>query len=305
MSNTLRPGIHQLTMAEYLALPYLSAGLCNTILQYSPLHAKWEQDHRQDEQSTVSEKGTAIHDGLLEGINRIVLIDPEMYPSQKGDIPTGWTNNAIRAARDSARSQGSIPMLPDDYLSVTGAVVAAKAFVAKSEIAGVFDAGKPEQTLIWQEGAVTCKARPDWLSADHSIMLHVKTTKGSASPFAFPRVVDGMGYDVALMFYERGLLSVSEFASASGCRSIILAIEQEPPHGCALYDLDPAKASLATSKVNRAISAWQECTASGKWPCYDRRIHSIEPKPWQIAEEEGAQLGDVYDQLQERQGLQA
>ena len=292
-----------MSMDEYLQLKMFSSSLARALLAYSPFHAKFEQDNRSDDANKASDIGTAIHSALLEGVDGVRLIDPEMYVGKKGGVPKGWTNDKIREARDLARLEGAIPLLPDDYLAVNQAVIAAKEFIAESEIAGVFDSGKPEQVLIWEEtgsSVVVCKARPDWWNLELGIMLHLKTTAGSAGPGPFPRVVDSMGYDDALMFYERGAAAVGLEVR----RNVILAVEQDGPHAAALYDLAPTMADIASRRIDRAIRTWQQCTASGKWPAYDKRIHSLEPKPWQIAEEEERDLNDTYDQLQEREGLQ-
>lgn len=284
----LEPGIHEIPMEQYLALPYLSSGLCKTILQHSPFHAKHDQDHPDIEDDETADCGTAIHDALLEGVDRIQAIKPEDHRSKpnkanpEGAIPKGWTNNAIKAARDMARAAGKIPMLADEVDFIKGAVQAASTFIRRTKIAHVFDTGKPELTIIWREGDVLCKARPDWLTADHSILLHVKTTKASAGPLQFGRIVDSMGYDVSLAFYERALASVSDGAA----QHLILAIEQQKPWGCALYDLAPAKAEIAAAQVEHAIAVWQRCAAAGRWPSYATRIHSLEPKPWQLQEHE-------------------
>lgn len=277
---SLKPGIHQISMQEYLSLKALSSGLCNTLLQCSPAHAKCEQDNRQDDATEASDTGTAIHDGLLEGMDRIQPIDA-----------LDWRTKIAKELRDQARAEGKIPMLAIKVEAVRKAVEAAKAFVAGSEIAGVFDSGKAEQTIIWQENeALFCKMRADWLTDDHSLMLHVKTTQGSAQPESFIRnQLVPMGYDVAAMFYERG--AGLTLASAPP-RSVFLVIEQAPPFGCSLVGLSPAMQELASAKVERAIRTWAQCSASGKWPGYPSRIAYAEPTNWQMAEHESSMLTD-------------
>jgi hypothetical protein len=265
-------------MARYLALPYLSSGLCNVLLEQSPFHARHALESRDDDASEASEAsdtGTAIHDLLLEGLDRIAIIDA-----------TDWRTKAAKDARDEARAAGRLPLLAPKFPQVEAAVRSASEFVAQSALPGLLADGEPEVTIIWEEDGVSCRARPDWLATDLSMLLHVKTTKGSAGPLQFARTVDYMGYDVALAFYERGLATIS----SAQCHHLILAIEQQPPYGCALYDLDPAKAALAASKVERAIAIWKNCVATGRWPSYSPRVHSLEPKPWELAEGERSHI---------------
>lgn len=289
----MQPGIHAISMADYLALKALSASLCNTLLTHSPYHAKWEQDNRREDDTDASDMGTAIHDALLEGIDRIAVIEAE-----------DWRTKAAKEARDSARVAGKIPMLARKVAQVEAAVSAATAFVDSSEIAGVFEDGVPEQTLIWQEGKLLCKARPDYLASNHSIMLHVKTTAGSAEPSSWIRnQLAPMGYDVAVMFYERGLYA-QEGDGKDAVTSVFLVIEQNAPHGCSLVALSPVMQDLASRKVERAIRVWQQCQASGKYPCYPSRIAYAEPMQWQIAVEEEVELRAEYDEKQAKEGLQ-
>ena len=286
-------GIHKISMADYLALPYLSSGLCNTLLTCSPYHAKFERDNRVFDDNEASDTGTAIHDALLEGINRIVNVDAK-----------DWRTNAAKEAREVARAAGKIPILQHKIPQVQAAVEAAKDYIAGSELAGVFDSGEPEQTIIWREcislGGVSStvidlKARPDWLTADRSIMLHVKTTKGSAEPESWiRRQLVGIGYDVAAMFYKRGAIALDETPAfnrtAQSMNSVFLVIEQNPPYGCSLIALSPAMAEIASAKVERAIRTWAQCKASGKWPCYSAQIAYAEPTAWQFSEAEQSML---------------
>ena len=280
----MTPGIHQLTMADYLKLDALNSGVCHTILTQSPYHAKfapWE------EASAEMDVGTAIHSALLEGVDNIAAIEAD-----------DWRTKAAKEAREEARAAGKIPMLASNVSKVQAAVSAAKAYVDGGEIAGVFKDGVPEQTIIWNEGKVLCKARPDWLSGNHSMLLHVKTTAGSAEPGAWIRNQLGpMGYDVAAMFYERGHDTTVVFQGGASCRSVFLVIEQNAPYGCSLVALSPAMQDLASRKVERAIRIWQQCQASGKFPCYPSRIAYAEPMNWQIQQEEDVAVREHDSEL--------
>jgi hypothetical protein len=279
-----------MSMAEYLAIPALSSGLCNTLLAYSAYHAKHEQDNRAADDSDASDAGTAIHSALLEGMDAIVALD---YPD--------WRTKAAKEARDAARAAGSIPMLAHKVERIGAAVGAAKNFIARSELAGVFDSGQPEMTLIWNEGAVLCKAKPDWLSADRSLMIHVKTTQGSANPDSWIRnQLTPCGYDLALAFYERGL---SEVAQVENIRSVFLVIEQQEPHGCSLVGLDPASHDLASRKAARAIRLWAECQRSGKYPSYPSRICWAAPKPWEMAQEDEREMSQPFSERELEGGV--
>ena len=270
----MTPGIRSgVAMGEYLLMAGLSASRINTLLQYSPFHAYHDEG---GEPSEVSDIGTAIHSALLEGVDNIVTIDAE-----------DWRTKDAKAARDAARAAGKIPMLARKVSQVINAVEAAKRYVASSEIAGVFERGKAEETVIWKEGELFCKARPDWLTAERDIILHLKTTSGSAEPNTWIRnQLVPMGYDCAAMFYERGLYQAEDGKGKDAPLSVFLVVEQDAPHGCSLVALDPAAQDLAARKVDRAIRIWQRCKATGKYPAYPSRICYAEPRPWELEAEE-------------------
>lgn len=275
-------------MGEYLQLPYVSSSLLNAVLTRSPHHALYEQEHREQDAAEASDFGVAIHSALLEGLDVIVPVDAD-----------SWRTNAAKDARALARSQGKIPLLVGKVPLILSAVRAASEFIVGSELAGVFDSGKPEQTVIWDEARfrekwggnpatpLLCKARPDWLTDEW--IIHVKTTQGSAQPESWIRnQLVPLGYDVAACFYERP-------PEMEGRQSIFLVIEQQEPHGCSLVALSPAMHEIASGKVDRALATWARCVQTGKWPGYDSRIHYAEPAAWQLAREEEQRLGAEYD----------
>lgn len=283
----MQPGIHKISMENYLALIALSSGMIHTLLTQSPAHALHQQLSDSDEPSSVSDFGTAVHDAVLEGTDRIVSIDAP-----------DWRTKAAKEARDFARLEGKIPLLAHKVEAVMAAATEARAFVDRTELAGLLDDGESEVTLVWDDGAL-CKARPDRISHALKVVCHLKTTEGSAAPGPFGRTVDNMGYDLTLAFYERGAAA----CELEGYRHVILAVEQNAPYGCALYDLSPAKAAIAAARVERAIRTWQHCVGTNIWPGYDTRVHSLEPTSWQIAQEEIEQYSRPFTAAELREGI--
>lgn len=287
-ARNLPTGIHDgVPMDDYLMMRGFSASKAHTLLRYSPFHAL---HGISKDPSEASETGTAIHDALLEGIDRIVRIEAD-----------SWRTKAAKEAREEARAGGAIPLLAHKADAVEAAVTAAKAHIEASPLSGIFERGRPEQTIVWQEGEITCKARPDWLTDERDVLMHIKTTKGSARPEAWIRTqLDAMGYDLACAFYERGL---DHFQDADSCEHVFLVIEQQAPYGCSLVGLSPALWDIAHGKVDRAIRAWQQCRATGKYPAYSTDIHYAEPTSWQMAHEEEETLAQSFTEEELKDGI--
>jgi hypothetical protein len=286
----MTPGIHRISMADYLAdccpVPSLSSGVAFTLLNESPLHAAHRHPRifgRPRDFSNASDTGTTAHDMLLGGEGRICEIDPNDHPAEKtGNIPDGWTNKSIRAARDLARSNGLTPILSGELVGIRAMVRAAKDYIASSQIAGIFDGGESELTVIAQDGDTWLRTRPDWLNDE--ISLSYKTSKADIGPRAFARLMNSMGYGFSLAFYERVLLAAEPGKKRR--RHLMLIQQQDAPYACALYNLAPAKAAIERAQVDRAIRLWAHCIQTGSWPGYSRRVCSIDATPWELAEEE-------------------
>lgn len=309
MTEPLTPGLHRIPMADYLAdpcpVPSLSSGCAFRLISECPqsgYHYHPRLGGRKTDDSNASNMGTTAHDFLLGGEKKICEIKPEEHRSKptkdnpEGAIPKGWTNDAIRAARDTAVLNGLTPMLSAEMAGARAMAKAAREFIASSEIAGVFDEGESELTAIAREGDTWLRTRPDWLNLSMGISLSYKTTRLKVRPDQFHRAIDSMGYGFSLMFYERCLLGA--LPGMTRPRSVILAQEQFAPHLCSLIELSPAKADIERSQVDRAIRLWTRCMETNVWPAYGSRIVQIEPRPWDLAAEEQRLMEDEMEAMQ-------
>jgi hypothetical protein len=273
----MKPGIYsEIPMQAYLDEQAFSSGLAQTLLDRSPLHAwtesQWNPDRVRDDNGTA-DIGTFAHACLLEGgTSSLVVVDAP-----------DWRTKAAQQARDDARAAGKLPILERKVSEVWTMVKAAQAFIASSELVGLFSAGEAETTIIFDLDGVRCKARPDWLSDDRKICLSYKTSPGSAAPDSWIRT-QLPGYDTGIVLYEDAVNSIA--APDGGCRVVTLVQEQKPPYSCSLIGLAPAWAALAESKLALALATWKGCLEDGKWPAYPTMIAWAEPRAWMLAEAE-------------------
>lgn len=303
----LGPGVYDgLPMSQYLAMPAASASLMITLLDRCPRAAwfdSWLNPKREASASTPAQSvGTLAHALLLENSkSQLMIIDPRDHPAEKtGNIPDGWTNKSIRAARDQALADGKIPVFPEVASDVEGMVLAAQQFIASiaSTEPAIHDLFQPsggcsEVTLVWEEDGCLFRMRPDRLARNLKLQGDVKTTKTTAEPDRWGRTqLFGMSYYIAAAFYRRGL------EAAMGVKSeyVYLTQEQAKPFLCSLIGIDPAGRALGDAKIERAMSIWKRCMKTGEWPAYPPRVAYPETPAWERAREEEVEpTGSTYD----------
>lgn len=293
MNTGLHPGIpsDQYHADDLVAAPSLSNSIVQVLLREAPKkawhgHPKLNPRFRAGSDSKY-DIGTSAHAVLLENdASKIAVIDPKEYPSKTGSIPDGWTNKAIRDARDAARAVGKTPLLKHHYEDVRDMVDEALAFISESEIDDQWHAAQPEVTGLWSEGTgralIWLRCRFDKLSPAQRWIGDYKTTDSSVAPEPFSRFIVRMDYHLQEAFYRRGARALGIEAP----RFTFLAQECEPPYQCSLHACDPALQEIADAEVERAIRLWRTCLGSNNWPGYGGRIHYAMPTAYQMADHE-------------------
>jgi len=286
----MTPGVHTITQAAYLAdccpVPSLSSGMAAILCTQSPRHA-WYAHPRLNpqyvtEEDTKFDRGTAAHESLLGGENRIVTVEAD-----------DWRTKAAREQRDAIRAQGKLPLLARHSESVQKMVEIAKQAINSCEdLKGYgLDAGKAEQTLIWEGQGVWMRARPDWMANDRKLILDYKSTSGSAEPNAWVRTMLGMTGEIQPAFY---LLGNGMTGGPEDARFVFLVQENEPPYACSFVGMPPAFLDLGARKVEHAVRLWKQCMTTGQWPAYQNRIAWAEPPEWATAQWEEREIRDFH-----------
>lgn len=274
------PGVYNISAAEYHADPCATPSLSSSIGKLlvmpggTPRHA-WHSHPRLNPdyahaESETFDRGTAAHALILGDDRKFEVIDAP-----------DWRANAAKLARETARYNGKIPILLKHWEGVECMASAALDQIAKHHDASdALTHGKPEQTLIWQEGDVWCRARIDWLLNAGLFYDDYKSTGASADPDLWSRTMFGMGADFQAAFYLRGIRALRLCAKPQ-FRFIVQ--ENYPPYLLSVIALDPDALDIAARDVVRALDIWGACMRTGEWPGYPTRTCYIGSPPWREA----------------------
>jgi hypothetical protein len=254
--------------------PRLSASIVHILCTASPLHAYTAHPrlnpHYQRVEEDKFDVGKAAHSVILEGDDNIFVVHEDT-----------WQKNVAKEAREYARSIGKVPLLAKKRDEVMRMVDAVREQLAEHEAEPpLFSDGKPEQSLLWEEGGVLCKARLDWLRDDYAAIDDLKTTGRSADPGTYSRALFGVGGDVQAAFYLRGLAAVTTETRAQ-FRWVV--VETSPPYALSVITPAPDVLAVGDSKVAWALAKWRECLEADSWPAYPNRVATADLPPWEEA----------------------
>lgn len=289
----MNPGVYDMPAAQYhadpCAVPSLSSSIAAILVTRSPRHA-WQAHPRLNPQYVAEEdgkfdRGTAAHEMLLGGPNRIVTVEAD-----------DWRTKAAREQKIAIRAEGKLPLLARHFEDVQRMVEIAKFAINSCEdLEGYsLDSGKAEQTLVWQEDGLWFRSRLDWLSNDRRLILDYKSTAASAEPNSWVRTMLGMTGELQPAFYLRGNAATG---GPEDARFVFVVQENEPPYAVSFVGMPPAFIDLGARKVEHAVDLWHQCMITGQWPAYPPRICWADPPAYAVVQwEEGEELrGFVYD----------
>lgn len=167
---------------------------------------------------------------------------------------------AVKAARKACTAAGLRWVTPVELEMLRGMALALSEHAAgKAMISG----GQKQITLRGELAGLPFQARPDWLVLDHFLCRSVdlKTT----------RDVKALGKDwgIKKYGYHTQAALVRELLRQNGYPHAVCynwAVEKEPVHEYALYELDPYLLDSALAWLTSAAARLKECLETGQWP---------------------------------------
>jgi PDDEXK-like domain of unknown function (DUF3799) len=273
--TSFRPGVYDgMPEAMYHGDPVpggsLSSSGARKLLPPScPAKFRYETDNPPPPKDYL-ELGSAAH--------RLVLgVGAEIYVIKAPD----WKTKAARDERDSARTEGFLPLLTHEHNQVKAMAAALRKHPVA---AALFDPehGKPEQSLFWQDPAagIWRRARLDWLpdpdARKRLVVGDYKTTAAGDLP-SVKKSIANFGYHQQGDWY---LDAVRALGLGADPAFVFIFQEKTPPYLITPVQLD-ADALQAGRELNReAINLYRACAESGDWPGYTAGIEVVSLPPW-------------------------
>ena len=263
------PGIYpDMPDADYRATRAVS---CSTLKRFAEAPAK---AHVGRPDSTAMAIGRLLHEAVLEA-HRFDSLYAVTDLDRRGT--KAWQEEEAAAA-----SAGKQLLKRADYdMAMRVRDAAQQHPVARQFLApGLLT----EVSVFWQDAdtGLACRGRMDGIRHDMRAIVDVKTT-GDASAGEFGRSAARFRFHWQDVFYRAGIA-----AAPGGFRPevfVFLAVERDPPHLIAAYEMARPALEVAAYEVREALREYAECQASGIWPGYPEQIITLDLPAWAMGEE--------------------
>lgn len=291
--------------------PSLSSSTIKALLTTAPRKV-WLKNPRlnpdaEPENKTIFDLGEAAH-RFFTGTGRPVV---------EINAPD-FRTKAAKDARDAAYADNKTPLLK---VNAERARVMADAAIEQvrdnPELSEIFAPGKEaellrEPTMLWIEGGVTHRCRPDFYHPRTNTIIHYKTTGTAIWPSTLAKYAANSGWDYTAAHYEAGARALTGYKP----RQFFVVQETDAPHLLLVAELDNAFLETAKMRRERAMMIWGRCLSENRWPGMISKTIKIELPEWHernlVAdkdaendlEREGGDLLDIMRHWQAPKGWQ-
>lgn len=260
--------------ADPCAQPSLSASGAKTLLFRSPKAFAWKHPrlrpaHLPPIEETWSDQavfGTVVHKLVLGRGKDVVEVDAK-----------DWKTNAAKVERADITVHGKVAILKDK-------LVQAKIVAHELRQTVGFNADTPtEVVLIWIDHAtdgtpVWCRAMIDALP-EPTLILDLKVTGAELSDEFVARQIDGMGYDISMAWYRRGLSRLKP-ELAGRIKTRLTFGERNETYDTLSRTLTDGELHEPDILLQIAIDRFAACQTAGEWPGVSASRKQVDIPNW-------------------------
>ncbi|MET9098333.1 PD-(D/E)XK nuclease-like domain-containing protein [Streptomyces antibioticus] len=264
------PGIYNMANETYHSHRYaLSSSGARKLIEASPAHFRYEQDHPQPVKK-VWDIGNAAHRLVLGNGPELRLVDYER-----------WDTKDAKAEVAEARAEGAVPLKRADWDQVHEMADVLRRHPVASLL---FDPehGTPERSLFWHDAptGVMRRARLDWLPNPRTgrlIIPDYKTCR-SAHPEKLQKAIEEFGYHQQDDTYRSAChaLGIADQDAAF----VFVCQEKTPPYVITVIEVNATARRIGAARNRRALETFAHCTATGYWPGYSDDVVPVALPGW-------------------------
>lgn len=120
-----------------------------------------------------------------------------------------------------------------------------------------------EQPISWTDSdtGLLCKGKPDWLQPPRRVLADLKTGK-SIDERRFGAQAARLGYHLQCAMYGMGVEAALGWKPE---KTIIIAVESDPPHDVAIFEIDRETLMLAEVEVKELLMQLKACRTADSW----------------------------------------
>lgn len=269
----------------YHEAPFCSQSFMWTLIDDSPMDAKYKRDHPEETKSTVL--GSAMHTMVLEPDlleERFVVkgkcestTQTGKRCSRMGSVHRGdhWYCGQHDPGSDFGVIDPRLVMTSEEHAA---AVAMAHRLKAKSWIRRMLNSeGPTELTILWRHEPtqVLIKCRIDKLDIARKRAMDLKSAR-QANKRGFSLAITKWGYDIQAATYMKACeafgIKLLDFAFA--------VVKNTAPFGAALYRVDEPSVRKAWAIMEDFLPVYAECEAKKEWADYPEGPEGVSASSW-------------------------
>lgn len=256
-------------MSGYYENDAVSASLLKTVTLQSAAHADYRR--KNPVRPTKAMKlGTAAHAAILDDFDSLIAVEPGFDKRSK--------KGKEEYERWAVGLNGKTIITPEQAELVAGMQAATEAHPIANDLLNQCYATEVE--VFFDIDGLACKSKFDAMNGEEGLIVDLKTTQ-DASPKAFARQSANLLYHLQMAFYEQA-------SQIDDLDMIVIAVENKPPHGVAVYRYGPEVLMQGAVMFSEAIDKWKEYQAedaSSVVQHYGVDIHDMKLPAWAIIQD--------------------
>lgn len=275
MTDSLKPGLCQISAAAYFALPAINASTLKP-MRRSPAHARYAMEHPADP-TGPQDLGQATHCAILE---------PERFEEDYGRAK--YQQKVLKAERawwkEAEQDPDRIWLRPKDY---DAACAMRDRAWANGDARALLDVRqrRVEVSAVWhdEDYRLWGKCRVDLLTMHEgwSVVADLKTCR-DAREWRFSKDIDEYGYHLSAGWYLRGLNILAPRPRLYR----FICVENQPPHEVKVWQLDDRDIAQGEQEILELAVQYRDCEDTGVWPGYAPGVENIRLPKYRRADDD-------------------